>query len=89
MKTVTISVGISNLIYTVLSMLAIYMFGSRLEADLLDNIGEDGYNWESTVLSISFLIMILCHIPFVFFYGKENFLVLIDEIDRKSISKAL
>ena len=86
MKSVIFAVIISLFIYITLSILGVYMFGSRIQADLLDNIGEDGYHWESTILSVAFLVLIVCHIPFVFFYGKETFLILIDEIDRKSVS---
>jgi hypothetical protein len=36
-----------------------------------------------------FAIILACHIPYLFFSGKEALLIIFDEIMRKSISKQL
>lgn len=38
---------------------------------------------------IAFMVLLSCHIPFIFFAGKEALLLVVDELDRKSISNAL
>jgi len=88
-RAVNVAVTLAMFIYTILAFLSIYMFGSSLKPDVLDNINDEKQAWESYVLRSAFLVVLACHIPFVFFSGKESFLILIDEADRKSVSKAL
>ena len=41
------------------------------------------------MIQIAFIIVLFCHIPFIFFAGKEGLCIIIDEILRKSISNVL
>lgn len=85
-------------LYATLSIIGIYMFGSDIarESTILKNVEEEctfhkeeSCPWESIVLRFMFMIVIACHIPFLFFSGKEGVLIIVDEISRKSISRAL
>jgi len=86
---VFLAVLVSMVIYVTLSIMGIYMFGSNIKHDLLDSIGEEEYKWGTVVLCLTFFAVLIFHIPFVFFFGRENFLIVVDEIDRRSISKSL
>ena len=80
-------------LYITLALLSIFMFGSGVHSSILEDVADECANnecpWESITLRFLFLIVIACHIPFIFFSGKEGVLIIIDEIDRRSISKAL
>jgi amino acid permease len=99
LRSFSIGTYLVTLLYTSFSVLAIYMFGSSLESNVLSNVGHQCTTdqltgkmecpWESVAMRVMFLIVIACHMPFIFFSGKESLLIIIDEIDRRSISKAL
>ena len=78
------------------------MYGSGLQSDVLGSISlkypidkdrkatADAVVYpESYVMQILFLIIIACHIPYLFFSGKEALLIIIDEYMRNSISSTL
>jgi amino acid permease len=81
-------------IYITVGIISIAMFGPNISSVILEDIGTatnsngDAF-WESYVIQLSFMILLVCHMPFIFFSGKEAMLIIIDEIDRKSISNAL
>ena len=81
-------------IYTCVAIICMFMFGAGLESSVLDNFGHsetaDGKPfWEAVIVELAFMVVLTCHIPFIFFSGKEAVCTIIDEIDRKSISSAL
>ena len=86
---------LTSVIYFVLAIVSVFMFGNELESSVLLNIGKARTNegdkpfWEAYIVQISFSIVLMCHIPFIFVSGKEGLLIIIDELDRKSISNAL
>jgi hypothetical protein len=81
-------------IYIILAIVTLSIYGSTLKPSILDNIStrrnDEGKEfWECYMMQFLFLIVIACHIPYVFFSGKESLLIIIDETMRKSISKTL
>jgi hypothetical protein len=67
------------------------MFGSGTgdEQTILDSLStqcDPHCPWQSYVLRFMFLVVLACHIPFIFFFGKEGLLIIVDELDRKTIS---
>jgi amino acid permease len=88
-KAIYCSIFLTMSIYIILSIVSIYMFGSLIKSDVLDNVDKEKGHWESYILRVAFLVVIGCHIPFIFFSGKECFLTIIDELLKRSVSKSL
>jgi hypothetical protein len=74
-----------------------FLFGGTIistkGANIMNNVNNeyvlDPSHWEAFVLRGLFMIVLACHIPFIFFSGKEALLIIIDEISRNKISQSL
>ena len=88
LKTVTIGLVMTFCIYVSLGILSIYIFGSELHASVLQNVNTED-NIYSLIIRVAFLIVLACHIPYVFFPTKESILIMVDEWQRGSMNKAL
>lgn len=87
------ALALTAVIYTTVGLICLYMFGTEIKSSVLLNVGSYHpggiYFWQAYVTQVSFMIVLMCHIPFIFYAGKEGLLIIIDELDRKSISSAL
>jgi len=79
---------LSFVIYVSLGILSIYTFGSGVDADIMTNVDSE-QNAYSYIIRVAFLVVLACHIPYVFFPTKESFLIMVDEAENKSMQKAL
>ena len=75
----------SYLLYAAMGILAIYVFGTGISSSVMDNIDIET-TWSSYVIRLSFMVVLACHIPYIFFSGKESLLLCVDEIRRRSMS---
>ena len=78
LKTVTYGLVMTFSIYVSLGILSIYIFGSELHASVLQNVNAEN-NIYSLIIRIAFLVVLACHIPYVFFPTKESLLIMVDE----------
>ena len=83
-QAILIGALISLIVYVSLGLLSIYIFGSGLHANVMKNIDEE-HNAYSYIIRIAFLVVLACHIPFVFFPTKESFLIIVDEAWNNSM----
>jgi amino acid permease len=72
-------------IYVSIIVVSMLTYGDKIEENILTNVGESS-DVLSILLQIIFLIISAMHIPMVYFIGKENVLIIFDEIARKSYS---
>ena len=59
-----------------------------MKSSVLKNVDKEK-NLYSYVIRIAFLVVLACHIPYIFFVYKESFLIIYDEAKNHSMTKAL
>ena len=84
MKAIAIGSSFSVLIYVSLGILSIYTFGSDLSTSVIANVNKE-QNIYSYIIRIAFLLVLACHIPYIFFPTKESFLIIFDEAQNNSM----
>lgn len=77
------SLVISMGVYTIIGFLGVYTFGSSITDNVMANIASEATSWATYILQIFFLVVIGCHIPFLFFSGKEGMMRIVTEIMYK------
>lgn len=83
-RAVAIGAALSLLIYASLGILSIYTFGSDLKSSVLTNVDEEKNGFSYTI-RFCFLLVLACHIPYIFHPTKESFLIICDEAQNSSM----
>jgi len=92
-KVQTMSLFMTFVLYIIVAIVGLVSFGSAIHSSVLLNYGElrlpDGSTLFSTSLvQASFIAVIICHIPFVFYAGKEGALMSISEYIHQTVSNS-
>lgn len=80
MKASGYALACSMLVYIIVAFLSIYMYGSSISANIMDNVSKHEGEWTAILLGVVFLVVLGCHIPFIFFSGKQALFHLVNEL---------
>lgn len=79
MKFSGISLLICFVVYSTVSLTALYSYGSTLHTNILINAVEED-DFISFILRLIFIVIAAMHIPVMFFVGRNGAFVLFDEL---------
>lgn len=88
LKACGICMGQTTIIYIISGILAVYAFGSHLQTSVLDNIGAEE-SFLGTTVQLLFLLLLICHIPYIFRLVKEGGITCVDEIRHGYLSDSI
>ena len=89
MKCTVIGLGFTMLFVSILSISSIYIYGSSVRSSVLDNLKSNRGNWLSTLMIALYNLVLINHLPYIFFAGRNALLIFIDECSNQSTSKML
>jgi amino acid permease len=76
------------IIYVTVGILGIYSFGSAININMLQNVGQI-QTFSNLLIRFSFWLVLACHIPYTFFPLNQTLLILVDEFRRNTLSQAI
>ncbi len=82
------ALAFSFIVYVTFSFLAYYCYGESIQPSIFDNIKSES-SIGSYITRLLFLVIFICNIPFLFLPAKECILVMIDEIQNRTVSMAI
>ena len=85
MNAISLAMFLTLSIYLTTGFLALNVFGPNISNNILFNFNKiDGFL--PMLLQLIFLIVIICHVPYMFLVGKEAVCIVGDEILNKTMS---
>jgi len=88
MKVGALATAIKVALTLVLGSCGVLLFSHDIRVDFLLNLRSQP-GAVSLICHVSYCLMILMHVPYLFFLAKENFLVIYDEFMNQSLSTKL
>jgi amino acid permease len=77
---------VAFIVYILSPVIAFQLYGENVSTNMLKNVAEES-GVLPTILQILFLIIAVMHIPLIFYIGKENVLIMFDQLTRGSYSQ--
>lgn len=84
MKAVNSTIILVSAVYLSVSLFIIYMYGSNVNKVFFENLkgNNDSITWEGVSVRCVYLVIVACHIPYVYFACKEAGLIIIHELQK-------
>ena len=82
------SLVMSFITYSLIGILGSLFYGQTVNIDVLQNLAQDPFTANLMMLG-TFIVILACHIPYIFFSCKECSIIMADEWMNQSLSSDL